>query len=201
MQRSAAADADPIRVLFVDDEPAIVSLAATVLGGIDGFVVETETSAAAALDHLDDASVDCIVSDYRMPGTDGLELLATVRDSHPKLPFILSTGKGSEEAASEAISMGVTDYLRKGSGGEGYELLANRIANSVESYRAERALERSERKYRSLIDAAPDAVLGADADTGRIVEANVAAEALLDRSREDIVGMDQTDLHPDDVLT
>ena len=146
MQRSAAADADPIRVLFVDDEPAIVSLAATVLGGIDGFVVETETSAAAALDHLDDASVDCIVSDYRMPGTDGLELLATVRDSHPKLPFILSTGKGSEEAASEAISMGVTDYLRKGGGVDQYELLANRVENAVGQRRAEKALAERERR-------------------------------------------------------
>ena len=50
--------------------------------------------------------------------------------------------------------------------------------------------------YRSLIESAPDAILFADADTGELVEANEAAEELLERPREEIVGMHQTDLHP-----
>ncbi|WP_435077903.1 PAS domain S-box protein [Halococcus sp. AFM35] len=189
---------ESISVLVVDDESAVADLAATYLERIEkGMTVVTETSATAALDRIADADIDCVVSDYRMPGMDGLELLEAVRERHPNLPFVLFTGEGGEGVASEAISAGVTDYLPKGTGSEGYELLANRIGNAVESYRAERALERSERKYRSLIDAAPDAVLVADADTGRIVEANAAAEALLDRPREDIVGTHQTALHPD----
>ena len=52
------------------------------------------------------------------------------------------------------------------------------------------------RTYRSLIESAPDAIFFADADTGEIVYANDAAAALLGRPREEIVGMDQTDLHP-----
>jgi DNA-binding NtrC family response regulator len=51
-----------------------------------------------------------------MPGVDGLEFLASVREEYPDLPFILFTGKGSEEIASEAISRGVTDYLQKETG-------------------------------------------------------------------------------------
>jgi PAS domain S-box-containing protein len=189
---------EAISVLVVDDDPAVVDLAGTYLERIDeGMTVTTETDAAAALDRIANAEIECVVSDYRMPGMDGLELLEAVRETHPGLPFILFTAEGDEGVASEAISAGVTDYLQKGTGSEGYELLANRIANAVESYRAERALERSERKYRSLIDAAPDAVLVADAETGTIVETNAAAETLLDRPREDIIGMDQTDLHPD----
>src|SRR5699024_8234429 len=89
---------DEVRVLFVDDEHHIVELAATALERAgEGFVVHTETSGAAALSHLDDARVDCVVSDYRMPGMDGLALLERVREEHPDLPFVLSTGKGSED--------------------------------------------------------------------------------------------------------
>jgi PAS domain S-box-containing protein len=64
--------------------------------------------------------------------------LQAVRADHPDLPFILFTGKGSEEIASEAISAGVTDYLQKGGGFDRYEMLANRIENAVEARRASR---------------------------------------------------------------
>jgi PAS domain S-box-containing protein len=189
---------ETISVVVVDDEPAVADLAGTYLERIDErMAVTTETSTERALERIADAEVECVVSDYRMPGMNGLELLAAVRETHPNLPFVLFTGEGGEGVASEAISAGVTDYLEKGTGSEQYELLANRIANAVESYRAECALAESERTYRSLIDAAPDAVLVADADTGTLVEANAAAETLLGRPREDIIGMNHTKLHPD----
>jgi DNA-binding response OmpR family regulator len=70
----------------------------------------------------------------------GIELLETVRETYPDLPFVLFTETGSEEVASEAISAGVTDYLQKGGGSEQYALLANRIENAVQAHRtAERA--------------------------------------------------------------
>jgi CheY-like chemotaxis protein len=143
---------DEVRVLFVDDERHVVEMAATALERMgDGFVVRTETSGAAALTYLDDARVDCVVSDYRMPEMDGLELLAAVRETHPNIPFILSTGKGSEDVASEAISAGVTDYLQKGGGLDQYMVLANRVENAVAQHRAERRLE-SQRDELATLD-------------------------------------------------
>lgn len=62
----------------------------------------------------------------------------------------------------------------------------------------ERELRESKAKYESLIDAAPDAIFVADAETGEIVETNAAATDLLDRPRADIVGRNQLDLHPPD---
>lgn len=80
-----------------------------------------------------------------MPGTGGLEFLQTVREEYPHLPFILFTGKGTEEVASDAISAGVTDYLERNIGTEQYELLANRIRNAVDARReAERANRREQ---------------------------------------------------------
>ena len=77
----------------------------------------------------------------------------------PELPFILFTGKGSEEVASEAISTGVTDYLRKGTSTERYELLCNRIRNAVERYYADRRLRQSRRR---IFEQSHDAIMIVD---------------------------------------
>jgi len=79
-----------------------------------------------------------------MPAQNGLEFLETIREEYPDLPFILYTSRGSEEVASEAISAGVTDYLQKEAGTGHYELLAKRITNAVDQYRAQKELARNE---------------------------------------------------------
>lgn len=123
----------PIRILLVDDDRDLAELAATFLERKDdGFSVEIEVNASAGLDALAEREFDCVVSDYDMPGRNGIEFLEAVREEDGELPFILFTGKGSEEIASDAISAGVTDYLQKESGTEQYAVLANRIRNVVE---------------------------------------------------------------------
>lgn len=131
-----------ITVLHVDDDSSVVDLAAEFLERTnERLVVHTETDPRDVLDIIDTTDVDCIVSDYEMPKMDGLELLEEVREMYPNLPYILFTGKGNEEIASEAITAGVTDYLQKSTGTEQYRVLSNRIVNSVERYRAERTQE------------------------------------------------------------
>jgi PAS domain S-box-containing protein len=133
---------DRIRVLHVDDQPDFADMAATFLERADDqLTVETATSAAAGLDRLETETIHCVVSDYDMPRTNGVEFLEQVRERHGDLPFILFTGKGSEEVASEAISAGVTEYLQKESGTDQFAVLANRIANTVQGARATRQLD------------------------------------------------------------
>jgi DNA-binding NtrC family response regulator len=105
---------DAIHVLHVDDEPEFAEMAATFLEREDDrFAVETAATASEGLAHLADEGVDCVVSDHDLPDRTGIEFLEAVREQHPDLPFVLYTGKGSEEVASDAISAGVTDYLQK----------------------------------------------------------------------------------------
>ena len=138
----------PITTLIVDNEPSFAELAAETLERkSESIIVETTTGARQALEALETSTIDCIVSDYEMPGMDGLELLEEVRTRDPDLPFILFTGRGSEEIASEAIAAGVTGYLRKQPGGGQYTLLANQITNAVSEYRARAELRKSERRY------------------------------------------------------
>ena len=144
---------ESIRVLHVDDDPDVADLTATFLERHDGRIdVETAHSADEGLERLAESPVDCVVSDYDMPGRNGIEFLEAVREDDPEVPFILFTGKGSEEVASDAISAGVTDYLQKESGTEDYELLANRIVNVVTQHRAERLAAKQERILTLLRD-------------------------------------------------
>lgn len=128
-----------LRILHVDDEPDFADVTAQFLERTnDQFDVITETSALDGLDRLGDEEIDCVVSDYQMPEMNGLEFLEHVREDHPDLPFILFTGRGSEEIASDAITAGATDYLQKRGGTEQYDLLTNRVLNAINQYRATR---------------------------------------------------------------
>ncbi|MFY4813721.1 response regulator [Haloarcula sp. AONF1] len=148
-------------MLHIDDEPDFLDVASEILAQqSDQLNVVTAASAAEGLDRLDERSVDCIVSDYRMPEKDGIELLKAVREEYPDLPFILFTGEGSEAVASDAIAAGATDYLRKGHGTERYELLANRIENAVEQYRTNQRAAELER-VRALVSSIDQALIRA----------------------------------------
>ncbi|WP_436901311.1 PAS domain-containing protein [Halovenus halobia] len=148
-----------IRVLHVDDDPNLADVASTVLEReSEELTVETATHPDEGLDQLGSKPFDCVVSDYDMPDTNGIQFLEAVRENHPDLPFILFTGKGSEEIASEAISAGVTDYLQKESGIDQYAVLANRIQNAADARESEQMLEERTRRLETLISTLPGIV-------------------------------------------
>ena len=176
------------RVLHVDDEPSFGELVTSFLEREEeSFEVITETCVEDGLDRLQQNSIDCVVSDYDMPEADGLEFLDEVQESHPETPFILFTGKGSEEIASTAITRGVTDYLQKAGGTEQYEVLANRIRNSVNRHRTSRELQQNRELLNRVLNLNPVAILVLDAD-GEIVRANERAETILDIPKSEITG-------------
>lgn len=171
----------PVRVLLVDDEQAIADTTAGFLENeVDRVSVIIETNPETALERLDRYQFDCIVSDYQMPEMDGVELLERVREDNSDLPFILFTGKGSEEVASEAISAGVTDYLRKEGGHEEYAVLAQQIKSAVEH---RRAVER----FEGFLESAPDALTIVDTD-GKITVVNEQTEELFGYEQADLLG-------------
>ncbi|PSQ32725.1 hybrid sensor histidine kinase/response regulator [Halobacteriales archaeon SW_10_68_16] len=173
-----------IRVLHVEDDPDFADLTAIFLERESGrFAVETVTDPNEGLARVEDHPPDCVVSDYEMPGMNGIELLRAVRSRYPDLPFILFTGKGSEEVASDAISAGVTDYLNKAGGTQQYELLATRVHNAVEKARME--AERQRRLH--AIETAREGIAFLDSDF-RFITVNEAYADLFGYDPEEMVG-------------
>ena len=189
----SGATRDHIDILHVDDDPQFRELTATYLEEKhDQFTVETASSAADGLNRLASAEYDCVISDYEMPGDDGIEFLESVREDNPEIPFILFTGAGSEEIASDAISAGVTDYLQKGPKSDQYTILANRIENSVQARRSAAELKSRRHQREQLLKTVPGCVVQLN-EEGQFTYANRRAEevlglsesALTDRSYND----------------
>jgi DNA-binding NtrC family response regulator len=135
----------------------------------DRFRVRTVSGATAALDELSTPRIDCVISNYEIAGMDGLALLERVREEFPDLPFIIFTGAGSEAVASDALTGGATDYIRRDGETDQFDLLANRVRNAVERYRATRRAAAEERVSR-VIRAVDRALVRADseADIGKV---------------------------------
>jgi len=153
-----------ISVLCVDDEHGLAALVGTYLERFDGsFDITAVTSAQEALSALADTTFDCILSDYDMPGVDGIALLEIVRAEYPDRPFVLYTGHGSEAVASDALGAGVTDYVQKTSSTDQYRRLARRIRNAVTRYREQSGASPDDtarrRRVERTLDTAPDGVV------------------------------------------
>lgn len=175
---------DSVHVLHVDDDPEFADMAAQFLEREDPrFDVVTETSGADGITRLREEHIDCIISDYDMPKQNGLEFLKAVRADNPAIPFVLFTGKGSEEIASQAITTGVSDYIQKGSGTEQYTILANRIGNLVEQYHAVRLSELSHR----AMDTAEEGISLVNED-GTFSYVNPAFARLFEYEQDELVG-------------
>jgi two-component system, NtrC family, response regulator AtoC len=99
-------------ILCVDDEASVIALLRKTLERMGHEVLEA-AHAAAAIDLLGRRRVDLVVTDFAMPGIDGLELLRLARDEGHEPPFIMLTGHASIEHAVAAIKAGAIDYLAK----------------------------------------------------------------------------------------
>jgi DNA-binding NarL/FixJ family response regulator len=133
-----------------DDERWQEMLSGLLTRRLEGVTVETADDVAAATRLIEGNRYTCYICDYALPDGDGLEVLLAARDRHPDVPFVLVTGRGSEQVASEAIRAGVTDYIIKNRIDARGDLLVNRVENAVSEYRARNTLRR-ERQLKSAI--------------------------------------------------
>jgi DNA-binding NtrC family response regulator len=100
------------RVMFVDDEESVRISWDRYLSA-QGFDVTTVEDGGKAISKLRNEEVDVVVSDLKMPGVDGVQLLEWIHSKRPETQFILLTGYGSEEVENTVRKLGAFDYLNK----------------------------------------------------------------------------------------
>lgn len=131
-----------MRVLHVDDECGFLEVSKLCLEIQGRFHVDTALSVDKALERLRKEKYDVVVSDYLMPGKDGLDFLKELREEGNTIPFIMFSGKGKEEVAIEALSLGANQYLRKDGNPETvYSELAHAIENAVKPSKRKKNLK------------------------------------------------------------
>ncbi len=99
-------------VHVIDDDPALRDSLAFLLGSV-GLVVRAFESAQAFLQELTSIETGCVVTDIRMPGIDGLELLRLLQEMGKGLPVIVMTGHGDVPLAVKAMRLGAADFVEK----------------------------------------------------------------------------------------
>ena len=162
---------EKLKILVVDDDDVdrMAVRRSLKASGIDAEVTEAG-DATGALDCMQRSRYDCALFDYRMPGSDGLELLRRMRADGIATPVIMLTGFGDEQTAVELMKAGASDYLPKNT------LTPERLAQSlravlrihqaeVEAGKAEDQLRLYASQLRSLAEAAIEinSTLAADA--------------------------------------
>ena len=99
-------------ILVIEDDASLREVLCTVLQ-TSGFSVVSAESAEESLPIFATERIDCVLADFKLPGMNGIELLRKVRDTMPRVPYVLMTAFGSVAVAVEAMKSGATDYISK----------------------------------------------------------------------------------------
>lgn len=103
---------DRIRILILDDEPIVCDRLKPPLEKL-GFEVETFTDSKAAIDYFANHRFDIIVTDLKMSGPDGMDILRFARENSPSTKVIIITGFATVEKARQALKSGAVDFIAK----------------------------------------------------------------------------------------
>jgi len=177
-----------IRTLLIDDESALLDIGSIYLKRTGDIAPDTAGSACDALRLLAAGSYDVIVSDYEMPGMNGIDLLKHLRSGGNTTPFILFTGRGREDIVIEALNNGATFYLQKGTDiTSQYAELIHKIRQAVRQFRAERSVHESQRLMEQLLNSLPDPTIAMNPD-GKLIMWNRATEEMTGVPASEVLG-------------
>jgi signal transduction histidine kinase len=131
-----------LSILYVDDDERLLEVGKVFLEHSGTMNVNTCRSASEALGLLEFSPYDAIISDYEMPGMNGIEFLQHLRQRDSTLPFLIFTGRGREDVAIAAFDSGADYYVQKGGDTRSqFAELINKVQKAIERRRTTAALK------------------------------------------------------------
>jgi DNA-binding NtrC family response regulator len=101
------------KLLIVDDEPDMLKLLGMIIRDKTPYETITTNNPTEALDLVQKGGYDLVITDLKMPGLDGVEMLEAVKKLDADIPVIIMTAYGTVETAEEALSKGAFDFITK----------------------------------------------------------------------------------------
>jgi len=188
------------RVLIVEDSEDDVLLAVREFrrAGYDVIFERVDTADAVAT-ALAKQTWDLVIADYSMPHFSGTAALELLKQTGLDIPFIFVSGTIGEDTAVAAMKAGAHDYVMKGNLKRLVPAVERELREAEvrrERKRAEEAQRRTERRFRELVESAPDAIVGVNRE-GRITLVNAQTERLFSYTREQLLGQPVETLVPE----
>jgi len=175
-------------ILIVDDDRALLeALPRTLKLRLDGIRIETSDNAAEALERIRETDYDAVVTDIKMPGLDGLEVLREIKMLRPKTPTLLITGHGEHDLAVQALRGGAYDFVQKPID---RDYFVASLERAIELRRLERRVDEQRlalERHARVLEHVDDGIFLVD-DEGAIQHWNPAARAVTGIAAEDALG-------------
>jgi len=201
------------KILIIDDEPAIVRVLSMSLKA-DGYTVFGAHSGEEGLDVFAKERPDIVLTDIRMPGIDGLEVLHRIKAQSEDTEVIIITGHGDIDSAIDALQFGASDFINKPVRDESLAIALKRaiekitIRRRLASYthdledmveEATQEIRRQAAFQSNLIRSSNDAIVATD-EKWRIVIYNPAAKRIFGYTRDEVLEHDVHEIFPETVF-
>ena len=103
---------ETLKILLVDDEDHLQEVLGLLLE-LDGHQVTTAFSGEQALEHAKEKKFDLVITDYKMPGMNGMDVVRSIKKENPDTSVVMITGYPTEDTEKEAQKLGVDEYVAK----------------------------------------------------------------------------------------
>ncbi len=179
-----------MKILLIDDDPASIEETKNKCEKEEDLEVDLFLNPKEALKEIKKQRYDAIISDYQMPGMNGLEILKEIRDLGIATPFIMLTGKGEEEVAMKALNLGADKYYKKDHDHSQCKKLIQDIREAVEEKR------NTQDHYIKIFEKYPHPILQAN-NEGEILALNKSMAEKHQTSIKDTIGTKIEKLYPE----
>lgn len=177
---------EPLTVVIIEDEEAHFTLMKRAIAKeFPHASVHHFQEANLYLEQLDSIIPTVIITDYLLPGMNGIEFLEVLNRKGSDIPVIMITGQGDENIAVRAMKLGAIDYLVKSA--NFFTLLPSVIEKVVRKNRLEQSLLNSERRFQDMAENTSDWIWEMDVQ-GKFIYSNPVVEDIIGYPREEVVG-------------